>query len=96
MSIWDKITKKNRNEIVFNDDDIRELKNEYNRNLKRLYKAEEYYKLPTTTEEEFNRTFYAENGYLKIVQNLSFLMQQYRFMTNSEMTEEEKLKGFNL
>lgn len=95
MSIWDKINKKPQQQITFTAKDFKEFAEEYNKNINRLYKAEEYYKNNNITEEEFNRTFFGKNGYMDIVKNLSFLIQQYRFLTDGkEMTEEAKLNGF--
>lgn len=95
MSIWDKINKDKPKEfITFTIKDVKELREEYNKNLDRMYKAEEYYRNNNLNEKEFNHTFYGKNGYLDIIKNLSFLIQQYSFITGLEMTEEEKINGF--
>ncbi|MGN1358685.1 MAG: hypothetical protein ACI4WU_04895 [Bacilli bacterium] len=69
--------------------DLEELKEQYNKKLARMKKAEEYFKTHTVSEcikylDLFN----------SVTSDLGSLMKDYKALTGKEMSKEQKINGF--
>lgn len=69
--------------------ELKELKQKYNEVIKREHKAEKYFEGRTEKECE---AWMPE--YLKIIQQLSLLIGEYKRLTGKEMTKEQVWEGF--
>lgn len=68
---------------------LADLKEKYNKTISREQKAREW--LDKATEKQLEKWL---PEYHKIVNELSLMMQEYKALTNKEMTDKQVFEGF--